>query len=198
VADTAGNTTGRSAGYSQGYAADLSFGALSANVDYTSYKNTKSTDKYKGVGLIQATKAAVDFDATDALPSGFTVLQAAAKAVNGTDKRTRMSFSYDLGVAKVGFGRQSVSYLADSAGAAVADNVQTTMGVSVPMGAITLGLATAKSQDDGSSTKTTGTDFGVKYALSKRTTVDFGRASWSKNTDSEKNSYSRIRLTHTF
>jgi hypothetical protein len=198
VTDAPGNTTGRSAGYSQGYAAAYSTGALSASIDYTDYKNTKSTAAVTGVGTLVGNATPVQFAATEALPSGFTVIQAAAAAANGADKRNRMSFSYDLGVAKIGYGRQTVSYLASAAGAAVADNVQTTMGVSVPMGALTLGLATAKSQSDGSSTKTTGTDFGIKYELSKRTAVDFGRATWSKNTDSEKNKYQRIRLTHTF
>jgi len=199
VTDAPGNTTGRSAGYSQGYAAAFATGALSASIDYTDYKNTKSTAAVNGIFTKAGNKTGLfNYASTDSLPSGATVIQAAKAAANGADKRNRMSFSYDLGVAKVGYGRQNFTYLASAAGAAVADNVQTTMGVSVPMGALTLGLATAKSQSAGSSTKTTGTDFGIKYELSKRTAVDFGRASWSKNTDSEKNKYQRIRLTHAF
>ena len=199
VTDAPGNTAGRSAGYSQGYSAAFAIGALSASIDYTDYKNTKSTAAVTGSGsYATAPQTLVTYVATDVLPSGFTVHTPAAKAANGSDKRNRMSFNYDLGVAKVGYGRQNVTYLASAAGAAVADNVQTTMGVSVPMGAITLGLATAKSQTDGVAKKTTGTDFGIKYELSKRTAVDFGRATWSTTGDSEKNKYQRIRLTHTF
>jgi hypothetical protein len=196
MTDAPGSSTGRSSGYSQGYAAGLSFGALSANVDYTDYKN-QAADAVAKNGNYWASgdaTAATAWTQGVALPTGAIVINAPVAATKKVDSRVRMSFSYDLGVAKVGYGRQTVDYNTASNG----DNVQTTMGVSVPMGAITLGLATAKSQDDGSSTKTTGTDVGVAYALSKRTTVDFGRATWSKNTDSEKNSYSRIRLTHTF
>jgi predicted porin len=197
VTDAPGNTTGRSAGYSQGYAAAFATGALSVSYDYTDYKNTVNTAAADGVAI--KTDGTVEvFAATSPVATGYTVVVPATAAGKGSDSRSRLSLSYDFGVAKVGYGRQTVNYIADAAGAAVADNVQTTMGVSVPMGAITLGLATAKSQDDGSSTKTTGTDFGIKYELSKRTAVDFGRASWSKNTDSEKNKYQRIRLTHTF
>ena len=199
MTDAPGNTTGRSAGYTQGYAAAFASGAFSASIDYTDYKNTKSTAATKGsLSLAAAPHTLLAYDATEVIPAGATIFKAAKAAANGADNRNRMSFSYDLGVAKVGYGRQIVSYLPSAAGAAVNDNVQTTMGVSVPVGALTLGLATAQSQSDGSSTKTTGTDFGIKYALSKRTAVDFGRVSWGKNTDSEKNKYQRIRLTHTF
>ncbi len=194
MADVPGSTVGRSSGYSQGYAADLAFGALSASIDYTAYKN-QAADVAKTAGRFienDGTNAFAAYNAGDIIDG--VIVQAAKAASNAKDTRTRMSFSYDLGVAKVGYGRQTVNYRT----AGVANNVQTTMGVSVPMGAITLGLANAKSQDDASSTKKTGTDVGIKYELSKRTAVDFGRATWSKNTDSEKNSYSRIRLTHTF
>jgi hypothetical protein len=199
MADAAGNTTGRSSGYTQGYSADLSFGALTANVDYTDYKNQSAdaaavSGAYYTKTVTGTLGTLTEWVHGEALPTGAVVIQNSAAAVKKTDSRVRMSFSYDLGVAKVGYGRQTVNYVTASNG----DDVQTTIGVSVPMGAITLGLATAKQQVDGSSDKKTGTDFGIKYALSKRTTVDFGRASWSKNTDSEKNSYSRIRLTHTF
>jgi hypothetical protein len=196
MADATGSTTGRSSGYTQGYAADLAFGALSANVDYTDYKNQAADADAKN-GNYWATAnatAATAWTAGEALPSGAIVINAPVAATKKVDSRVRMSFSYDLGVAKVGYGRQTVDYST----ASNADDVQTTMGVSVPMGAITLGFSTAKQQIDGAATKKTGSDFGVKYELSKRTAVDFGRASWSKNTDSEKNTYSRIRLTHTF
>jgi predicted porin len=196
VTDAPGNTTGRSAGYSQGYSAAFAAGALSASIDYTDYKNSAADAAAKD-GSFLASNAATTLSAWTAgtmLPSGAIAVTAPTAASKKTDSRVRMSFSYDLGVAKVGYGRQTVDYST----ATNADDVQTTMGVSVPMGAITLGLATAKQQIDGAATKKTGTDFGVKYELSKRTSVDYGRATWSTNTDSEKNSYSRIRLTHTF
>jgi predicted porin len=196
VTDAPGNTTGRSAGYSQGYSAAFASGALSASIDYTDYKNSAADAAAKN-GSYLASNAATTLTAWTAgtmLPSGAIAVTAPTAAGKKTDSRVRMSFSYDFGVAKVGYGRQTVDYST----ASNADDVQTTMGVSVPMGAITLGFSTAKQQIDGAATKKTGSDFGVKYELSKRTAVDFGRASWSTNTDSEKNKYQRIRLTHTF
>ena len=194
VGDAPGDTTGRSAGYTQTYGAGYASGALSAAYDYTAYKNNVDKDAVAGSILLKNSQTVDDYIATDVIPSGAVVLSPAAAAVKGKDTRSRFSVAYDFGVAKLGYGRQTISYVT----ASNKDQVQSTMGVSVSMGAITLGLATAKSQTDGSSTKTTGTDFGIKYELSKRTAVDFGRATWSTTGDSEKNKYQRIRLTHTF
>ncbi len=194
MADAPGSTVGRSSGYSQGYAADLSAGAAAASIDYTDYKNQAADVAATAGAFIEndGTNTVAAYNAGDIIDG--VIVQAAKAASNAKRARTRVSASYDLGVAKIGYGRQTVNYRT----AGVASNVQTTMGVSVPVGAMTFGYATARSQNEGAADKTTGTDMGVKYELSKRTAIDFARATWKKNTHSEKNSYARIRLTHTF
>jgi predicted porin len=84
-------------------------------------------------------------------------------------KMTSIGASYDLGVAKV-------SYLNTSAKAgSAADNAKATtnnFGVTVPMGAVTLGasLSNGKITDTGTTFgKATGYQLGASYALSKRT-----------------------------
>lgn len=89
-------------------------------------------------------------------------------AATGTlwDDRTRISTSYDLGVAKLGFGYETRD---TTANVTTKDMV---LGVAVPMGAWTFGVNYATSKTDGS-LKVKGWDLGVKYDLSKRTYVAF-------------------------
>jgi predicted porin len=199
VVDTTGSTTGRSAGYAQIIGATYSVGALSIAADHSDFRNESDVEAaagtyYPAADAVDGEDADLDaYDATDVLPSGAQIHTTAVAAYNARDARTRISLSYDLGVAKVGYGRQTLSYDTKSNN----DQVQTTMGVSVPMGDLTLGFATGKQTVAGKKDKK-GVDMGVKYTLSKRTTVDFGRATWKTDGDSEKSSVSRIRLTHTF
>ena len=62
-------------------------------------------------------------------------------------KRTRVSGSYDLGVAKLGAGYQTRK--GTGASSAFGTNKQTVLGVSAPYGAFTFGLnyATHKQSD---------------------------------------------------
>ena len=83
----------------------------------------------------------------------------------GAGKRTRMSASYDLGVAKVGFGVEN-----NNKGNA-ADRSERVLGVSMPMGNMLLGANFASSSTDGVAGNNTGTDLGVKYSLGKQTSV---------------------------
>jgi predicted porin len=80
-------------------------------------------------------------------------------------KRTRMSASYDLGVAKVGFGVEN-----NDKGAA-ADKSERVLGVSMPMGNMLFGINVASSSTDGVAGNNKGTDLGMKYSLSKQTSV---------------------------
>jgi predicted porin len=89
-----------------------------------------------------------------------------AAATTVADDRTRVSASYDLGVAKIGYGYQVAATTATTNN----KTKQQIIGVSVPMGALTLGLNYATSQADGA-TKAKGTDLGAKYDLSKRTYI---------------------------
>jgi predicted porin len=115
-------------------------------------------------------------------------------------KRTRFSASYNLGMATVGYGYQSrkASTVAAEAAAGTGTNKQQIVGVSVPMGALTFGVnfASGKNTLDGN-LDNKGTDLGVSYALSKRTTfyvqnqsVTVGTAASAKTT--------RVKLMHSF
>jgi predicted porin len=84
-------------------------------------------------------------------------------------KRTRVSGSYDLGVAKLGAGYQTLK--AKGAGSALGTNKQTVLGVSAPYGAFTFGLNYATTKQSANNTSNKGIDAGVSYALSKRTNV---------------------------
>jgi predicted porin len=120
----------------------------------------------------------------------------AAKLSDGTTdtKRTSIGASYDLGVAKV-------IVVNATAEAGAAELKATSFGVSVPMGALTLGA----SLSNGSYTNVAGTtkgdldgnQFGAFYALSKRTTV-YGLFGNAKIDGGAKNSSSSIGVRHTF
>ena len=116
-----------------------------------------------------------------------------AQADAKINDRQRLSASYDLGVAKVGFGYQVKDYQA-----AGADNKQTIVGVAVPMGAFTFSLSHATEKSDGAGElKTKGTDVGVNYALSKRTSLNFSHMSAKEGT-AKADKYTRLRLKTTF
>ncbi len=73
-----------------------------------------------------------------------------------TTSRVRMSANYNLGMAVVGFGSEKSQNALR----------MTTVGVSVPMGAVTLGAVYAKRGEQ------KGTAIGANYALSKRTSIN--------------------------
>ena len=80
-------------------------------------------------------------------------------------KRTRMSASYDLGVAKVGVGVEKNDK------GLLADKSERVLGVSMPMGNMLFGINVASSKVDGTAGNNKGTDLGMKYSLSKQTSV---------------------------
>ncbi|MDO7716966.1 MAG: porin, partial [Burkholderiaceae bacterium] len=84
-------------------------------------------------------------------------------------KRTRVSGSYDLGVAKLGAGYQTRK--GKDASSAFGTNKQTVLGVSAPYGAFTFGLNYSTNKQSTASISNNGTDVGASYALSKRTNV---------------------------
>ena len=116
----------------------------------------------------------------------------AADANTLTDSRTRLSASYDLGVAKIGAGYQKKAMQLTGGN----DNKQTVYGVSVPVGAFTLSLAMSSNKTDGSA-KVKASDIGVNYALSKRTAVNFSHMS-RKADGAASDTFTRLRLKTTF
>jgi hypothetical protein len=99
----------------------------------------------------------------------------------GTGSKTHFAATYDLGVAKVGFGTVSK-------GGSATDNA-TIYSVNVPMGAASFGLARATSGSE------KGTAIGASYAMSKQTTVYFGRQS---STVSTLDASYRVKVTKAF
>ena len=90
--------------------------------------------------------------------------QLAGSTISAAQK-TRASASYDLGVAKIGAGIDSTTY--------VYGNVysESIVGVTVPLGKLTLGAQFGQMGTTGYATNydQTGSIFGAKYDLSKRT-----------------------------
>jgi predicted porin len=126
-----------------------------------------------------------------------------AVAATGLDNRTRLSASYNLGVAKLGAGYETrTNYVA------AANNIKATswiVGASVPMGAVTLGLNYARSTQDNAG-DSTGFDLGAQYDLSKRTNVrvmyqdlkqDAGGSGATTTVDGSAKT-TRVRLMHSF
>jgi hypothetical protein len=124
---------------------------------------------------------------------------ATAVAVN----RSRISASYDLGVAKVGFGRESRDAKATLASASV-NTTDTIFGFSVPVGNITLGAMFVTGRKVGNGFTAKSTEVGARYDLSKRTYFAI-QSHNTKNADkfgatATTNSYTqnRIQLSHAF
>ena len=105
---------------------------------------------------------------------------------NDTTKRVRSSASYDLGVAKIGAGFSSAETGVPNSYA---------VGVSVPMGALTVGAAYSHRANGAAAT-----DVGTSYALSKRTALQ--AAYQVANTEAVAagmaKSTLRLRVAHTF
>ena len=114
-----------------------------------------------------------------------------AAAASSTDSRTRVSASYNLGVARIGAGYQTMETFAG-----VADN-QMMVGVSVPMGAITLGATYASRDNDNNAVDATGYELGANYAFSKRTNLQTAYLSQSINKGADATTL-RVRLMHAF
>lgn len=123
----------------------------------------------------------------------------------------RLSASYDFGVAKLGGGYETQSYGggANPAGQGKQTTSDLLVGVSVPMGALTLGANWAQRQV--SETNNTAIDginngYGLKasYALSKRTSVSADYTSWTGRATAnnaiatDRNSVYNLFLSHSF
>ncbi len=107
----------------------------------------------------------------------------AATASGAENKQTEGFAAYNAGVAVIGLGYGSKT---TTTGKAV-----TSYGISVPMGAITLGVEGAKRGDEAF------TNYGVRYALSKRTVLHVSAGKW-QNTATDSANQSRVRLAHSF
>jgi predicted porin len=105
--------------------------------------------------------------------------------------RTRLTARYNAGVAVIGVGYQTFDNRTTAA-----EPKTTAIGVSVPMGAITLG-AQQSTQKTAGAASNKGTAIGVKYALSKRTDITLFNVSTKEGTNAAAKA-TRVRLLHTF
>jgi hypothetical protein len=124
-----------------------------------------------------------------------TVFASPVSVVNDGLTRTRAWATYDFGVAKIGAGHQVKNH--DYA-------AQSSLGVTVPMGAVSVGLmySTRAAQGVNSYGLTvadsrSGTAVGVQYDFSKMTNVNFSYSTYSTTNNVLDNEY-RLRLTKKF
>jgi len=117
--------------------------------------------------------------------------------------RSRISASYDLGVAKVGFGRESRDAKTSLTAASV-NTTDTIFGFSVPVGQLTLGAMFVTGREVGLGFTAKTTEVGARYDLSKRTYFAIHTHN-TKNANKfgaklATNSYTqnRIQLSHAF
>lgn len=115
---------------------------------------------------------------------------AALVAAGAKDSNTELAAIYNMGFATVGLGYDSATTTAAATTAAYTSKNMTSYGISVPMGAITIGVNGAKR----------GTrdfyDAGINYDLSKRTSV---RLNTGKMTGgSNEGNQTRVGILHNF
>jgi hypothetical protein len=112
-------------------------------------------------------------------------------AVNYTSK-TRVSASYDMGMAKVGFGNES-----NAADAAADVDKYTIIGLSAPVGAnMTVGVVRVTNKI-GTAATLAGTSYGLKYDLSKRTNLSASVSNWDAST-TVRSDKTKVVLSHSF
>lgn len=109
---------------------------------------------------------------------------------NTNKNRFRVSGNYNLGFAKIGLGYLSLKRTTGTTAKT------TTVGVSVPFGATTIGAVYEKFVNAG--VTTSGTTFGAQYNLSKRTNVSIGYAQWKKTGAATTDNSFRVLVGHTF
>jgi len=107
------------------------------------------------------------------------------------DSRYRIAASYDLGVVKVGAGREDITLVS------TLHTKYTMFGVSAPLSAnVTVGAVSVK--EDIAGVTRSGTSVGASYALSKRTSVSANTASWEITGQTAKDKKTTILLAHSF
>jgi hypothetical protein len=120
---------------------------------------------------------------------------ASKPAAGSMDSRYRLSASYDLGVAKIGAGIEDQKLLGGG------KNKYTMFGVSAPLSAsVTVGAAFVTQDSTAVAGSKSGSTFGAKYAISKRTDITANYASWevSEAAGAKKDKKTTMLLNHSF
>lgn len=117
--------------------------------------------------------------------------QNAAAAATGVDMRVRASASLNLGVANIGAGYQTKETFTG------VKDTQMMVGVSAPLGKVTVGATYAVRDNDVATVDATGYELGANYAFSKRTNLQTAYRSQSINKGADATTL-RVRLMHAF
>ena len=186
----AGGSTSASTQVGVSYSA----GALKVSGDVVNYATGAAAAAVDGSCATGAILSALS--TATATCTGGTIVQAYKAAVTlaaYADQQTRISASYNLGVATVGLGYQLRSF---QDGGATGDNKQTVVGLSAPVGNMTVGVLFA-TQKQGTTIDKSGTEIGVNYAMSKRTNLQVANQSYKSGTAASAKA-TRVRLMHSF
>ena len=179
---------------------------LRSNIDLLSYTSPAISGFTVGLSITELTQGATTSankvnTISGTYSNGPLTIMAALKnttgAVAATVKRSNTEFAatYDFGVAKIGFGSDGAITTGASA---YSDSSAMSYGISVPVGAVTVGMNGAKR---GVNKFVEG---GVNYALSKRSTLAlmYGDMTNSSNSSvtyaSKAGAQYRVGLKHTF
>jgi len=181
-------------------------GTAGGDGDATAYKLTYSTGglmvQYAGASVnnIAAGTAATDGTGTgwttNFATGGIDTIQEAT-AANSKFTLSALAVTYDLGMAKLHYGK----FYRKSGGDADQKSSSDMMGVSFPLGATTVGITSSSAKRtaaDTTTVKASGYRGKVAYALSKRTTVygAYGAEKVSDTTQADKQT--TFGLIHSF
>jgi predicted porin len=141
----------------------------------------------------------VDADYTKSSRNGLTP---SSSAFLGKD-RTRISASYNLGVARIGAGMERRTL--ETGAATTRKQTDTIIGISAPVASnITVGVTRGTSDNFkgvAGSKKGSGTEFGIKYDFSKRTSLTAQTSSYKSSTPDANQgtqTLTRVFLAHSF
>jgi hypothetical protein len=109
-------------------------------------------------------------------------------SATGKNNRTRMTASYDAGMAVISLG-------SSKGGVASGKNDQTVWGVSLPMGATTIGVGYGSAT---TTSKVAATGINVTYALSKSTSVTFTSTNSNSTTAAQMKKRTEVYLKKAF
>ncbi len=114
-----------------------------------------------------------------------------ASSTSSANTRNRAAASYDLGVAKVGFGYESTQYMYGNS------KTDSLLGVNVPMGALSLGVqfgqvSTSGNASSSSNYNRSGYLLGANYNLSKQTYLAAHYYNYDGGTTVNPNGYQMV------
>ena len=145
-------------------------------------------------GRVKAVTTYLDY-AAGPLAVGFNTTSYEAAIYGQKDNKVRFTASYDLGVAKIGFGNQKGFVTAGD------KDDRSVYGVTIPMGAMTaaVGYATIETKTGSNALeKASGTSINIKYALSKRTSLSYDGLNVATDIAGNPTSFNRLVLAHSF